>query len=82
MEEITATVTLLIASAVIAISAANEPPSLTPADKAIIIKLEQETKKKEEETLQAYEQADFDFMHGVVYEPMSESEKEKHHAKQ
>ena len=82
MEEITATVTLLIASAVMAISAANEPPSLTPADKAIIIKLEQETKKKEEETLQAYEQADFDFMHGVVYEPMSEPEKEKHHAKQ
>lgn len=81
MEEITATVTLLIASAVMAISAANEPPSLTPADKAII-ELEQETKKKEEETLQAYEQADFDFMHGVVYEPMSESEKEKHHAKQ
>lgn len=74
MEEITATAALLIASAVMAISAANEPPSLTPADKAIIVELEQETKKKEEETLQAYEQADFDFMHGVVYEPTSEGE--------
>lgn len=73
MKEITATVTLLIASAVMAISAANEPPSLTPADKAII-EAEQETYRKEQEALQAYEQEDFDFMQGVVYEPTSEGE--------
>ena len=80
MEEITAAAALLIATAVMAISATTNERPLTPADK-VIIELEQEARQKEQEALQAYEQAD-DFMHGVVYEPMSEPEKEKHHAKQ
>ncbi len=74
MEEITATAALLIASAVMAISAVNEPPSLTPADKAII-ELEQEARQKEQEYLQAYEQKDFDFMQGVIYEPTEQEDK-------
>lgn len=73
MEELAAITALLLTSAVMAISATNEQPSLTPSDR-LIIEMEQEARQKEQEYLQAYEQKDFDFMQGVVYEPSEQEE--------
>lgn len=74
MEELTAIAAFLLTSAAIAISTTDEPlPPPSPADKALI-EIEEKARQEEQAALQAYEQKDFDFMQGVVYEPSEQEE--------